>query len=113
MNNKEFEYFKSLENENITEEDLGIARKKSIFLKNMKDKFLLLIEMVEEVIKGKYQLDISNLIMIIGAIIYVVNPGDIIPDIFLGLGYVDDIMIIEFIFKRLDYEISRYRERKI
>ncbi len=34
--------------------------------------------------------------MMVGVVVYLVSPFDIIPDLFLGLGLIDDVLLIAF-----------------
>src|SRR5437868_9170601 len=43
---------------------------------------------------------LQNLVMIIGAIIYIVNPFDLIPDWIAGLGFADDAVVLAFAVQR-------------
>ncbi|WP_096154935.1 MULTISPECIES: YkvA family protein [Bacillus] len=43
---------------------------------------------------------------------YFFMPFDIIPDFLIGIGFLDDIIIISFIFYLLRNEIKRYRSWK-
>jgi len=38
----------------------------------------------------------QNLVMTVGAIIYVLNPFDLIPDWIVGLGFADDAVVLAF-----------------
>ena len=38
----------------------------------------------------------QNLVMIVGAIIYILNPFDLIPDWIAGLGFADDAVVLAF-----------------
>ena len=38
----------------------------------------------------------QNLVMIVGAIIYILNPFDLIPDWIVGLGFADDAIVLAF-----------------
>ena len=37
---------------------------------------------------------LQNLVMIVGAIIYILNPFDLIPDWIAGLGFADDAVVL-------------------
>ena len=39
---------------------------------------------------------LQNLVMIVGAIIYILNPFDLIPDWIAGLGFADDAVVLAF-----------------
>jgi len=42
----------------------------------------------------------QNLVLIIGAIIYILNPFDLIPDWIVGLGFADDAVVLAFTVRR-------------
>src|SRR5438128_9511062 len=41
-------------------------------------------------------ISMQNLVMIVGAIIYILNPFDLIPDWIAGLGFADDAVVLAF-----------------
>jgi uncharacterized membrane protein YkvA (DUF1232 family) len=42
----------------------------------------------------------QSLVMIVGAIIYILNPFDLIPDWIAGLGFADDAVVLAFAVRR-------------
>ena len=42
----------------------------------------------------------QNLVLIIGAITYILNPFDLIPDWIVGLGFADDAVVLAFAVRR-------------
>lgn len=42
----------------------------------------------------------QNLVMIVAAIIYILNPFDLIPDWIIGLGFADDAVVLAFAVRR-------------
>ncbi|MDP9185746.1 MAG: DUF1232 domain-containing protein [Verrucomicrobiota bacterium] len=42
----------------------------------------------------------QNLVLIIGVIIYILNPFDLIPDWIVGLGFADDAVVLAFAVRR-------------
>ncbi len=44
------------------------------------------------------------------ALLYVLNPLDVIPDLVPGFGYLDDATVVAFCLKLLEKEIERYKE---
>jgi len=42
-----------------------------------------------------------NIILIVLAVLYVLNPFDILPDMMLGWGWIDDIIILGFLWRYL------------
>lgn len=50
--------------------------------------------------------------MIIGTILYVVSPIDVVPDIIPIAGYVDDASVVAFVIKNLNDLLIDYRRFK-
>lgn len=44
------------------------------------------------------------------ALLYVLNPLDVIPDVVPGFGYLDDATIVAFCIKLIQRELERYQE---
>jgi uncharacterized membrane protein YkvA (DUF1232 family) len=56
-----------------------------------------MLRLIRAYYRGEYRdVRIANLILIIGAIIYVLDPWDLIPDWIPGLGYLDDATVMAF-----------------
>lgn len=68
-----------------------------------------LVRMVKSYRSGEYK-DISKKSMIVigGALVYLVNPLDVIPDITPIVGLFDDFTIIGYVLNTLREEIKRY-----
>ena len=52
------------------------------------------------------------MIVILGALIYLINPIDLIPDILPVFGHIDDVFIIGLILSQLHADIQTYKEWK-
>lgn len=65
--------------------------------------------MLKAYMSGKYK-DVSweTIISIVAAIIYFVNPFDLIPDFFPG-GFIDDAAVIGYVLHRFKSDIDRFR----
>lgn len=106
-------YFEDYQNSKIDNETLEKGKKKSKNLGDFADDFRMLIDMVYDVLAGKFSLSAVELAPIIGAIIYVVSPVDAIPDFILGAGFVDDIAVVGIVLKQVYDILERYKnERK-
>lgn len=69
----------------------------------------IMIQLIKDWIKGDYKnLSKTNIILIITALLYLVIPLDLIPD-FLPMGFIDDIIVISFIVKKISNEINEYK----
>ena len=44
------------------------------------------------------------------ALLYVLNPADVIPDVIVGVGYLDDATVVAFCLKLVQRELERYQE---
>ena len=51
-------------------------------------------------------------LLIIGSLLYLVFPVDIVPDFIIGLGILDDITVLAFIWFALKSEIDDYGNKK-
>ena len=59
--------------------------------------FQAMLRLIRAYYRGEYRaISMTNLVMIIGAIIYVLNPWDLIPDWIPTLGFLDDATILAF-----------------
>ena len=78
-------------------------------LRKVKEDLLLLKDYISDIIHGHYK-DYSKkaLGLAVAAIIYVISPLDIIPDIF-PTGFLDDATIIAWAIAQLSSELNKYK----
>ena len=70
-----------------------------------------LFRLVGAWIKGEYvKVPYKTILYAIGAIIYFVNPFDVIPDFIPLAGYVDDATVIGFVINSIKDEIERFKK---
>ncbi len=81
-------------------------------LMEIKDELKLLADLIKDWIKGDY-LDVSKdtIVSVIIALIYLASPIDLIPD-FLPGGFIDDMLVIIYIMKKISKELEAYKEWK-
>lgn len=78
-------------------------------LKEIIGELKLFVSMLKDHFEGRYKgLEKENIYLIIGAFIYILSPIDLLPD-FLFFGYLDDILIIMYLMKKMSKEIEKYR----
>jgi uncharacterized membrane protein YkvA (DUF1232 family) len=84
------------------------------FIKKFSDlEFIEDVKLLLEMIKDKeYKIDKNTYLIIAGALAYLVLPTDIIPDFIPGVGFVDDLFVIEVTIKQIKDEIENYKEFK-
>lgn len=49
------------------------------------------------------------LIYVTAALIYFVNPADLLPDVLVGLGFVDDAAVVAAVVRALERELQAFR----
>ena len=73
------------------------------------DSVIALARMVRSWAKGDYKnISTSSIIAVVAALIYFVNPLDLIPDFIPIVGQIDDIFIIGYLIKTVNKEIERF-----
>lgn len=71
----------------------------------------LFLKMIHAYRSGEYRrIPWKALVMIVGAILYFVNPLDLIPDFIIGFGFLDDATVIGLVVKSLTDEIEKFKE---
>lgn len=78
-------------------------------LRGFLDKIQALIRLVDQYRLGNYR-DISkkSIIMVTAGLLYFLSPFDAIPDFIAGLGLVDDVAVIGYIWKTVNNEIQQF-----
>jgi len=79
-------------------------------LKELIEDIKLMISIVRSYVKKEYtEIPINSIIAILAAIIYVVNPFDIIPDFIPLIGYIDDAFVVALVLKQVHSDLEKYR----
>ena len=94
------------------------SRKKMQSIKGQKNNFgnffqqlLTFQRMLKAYSKRTYpNLPWRSLLSIIGAILYFLNPFDLIPDFIPGIGLIDDITLLGWVYKSLSSDVERFEE---
>lgn len=84
---------------------------KSINIQTLHEQFLLIGRMLKAHVNGSFQIRSTKLVlMLLAAIIYFINPLDLIPDFILGIGLADDFAVLAWVYGAAEQEIARFRE---
>ena len=80
-------------------------------LSSVKENLLLMKDYLYDVTTGKYKdYDVKKLMVIVGAVIYVVTPFDFLPD-FIPPGLIDDLSIVAWALKEASAELENYKQK--
>lgn len=81
-------------------------------LSSVKETLLLMYDCLKDIVSGKYKdYDIAKITLIVAALVYVVTPIDIIPDILLG-GLIDDSNVLIWALGEANIELEKYKAYK-
>ena len=70
----------------------------------------LLVSMVKSYIDGEYkEIPYNIIVAIVAALLYVISPLDIIPDIIPAIGFTDDAVAIAFCMKLIHDDLEKYK----
>ncbi len=70
-----------------------------------------LFRMIRSRIRGDYpDMPWRALVAAIAAVVYFVNPFDVVPDVIPVIGYLDDAAVIAFVLRMLSGDLLRFRE---
>lgn len=95
----------------ILEEALTKAEKQKQRILDFWDDLQTLIRMVKAYVNGEYtEIPWKTIITAVAAIIYFLNPLDIIPDLVPALGFLDDATVIAFAVNSLKEDLEKFRK---
>jgi len=86
-----------------------ISSKSSV--KDIKSDLSLSVRLITKWSKGEYKnVSTKTIISVVAALIYFVNPIDIIPDILPIIGFTDDTAILLYVLNMMGKEIDNFKE---
>ena len=69
--------------------------------------------LVGDYLHGNYKkVSKTSLLLIIGSLLYLLNPMDIVPDFLIGIGFLDDLAVFTYMIKKIRKELDKYRKWK-
>lgn len=73
----------------------------------------MLISLVRSYVKKEYQdIPVGSMVAIVGALLYILSPVDLIPDTVPGAGYLDDAAVIAWAMKMVHGDVEEYKRWK-
>lgn len=69
----------------------------------------LMFSMLRDYWQGNYrEVPWKSVAAIAGALVYVMNPMDVIPDLIMGFGFIDDAGVVALCLKLVESDLLRY-----
>lgn len=87
---------------------------KEVNVKNIKSATLIerirvIIRMVRAYASGRYRgIKLTNVLLLVAAIVYFVTPLDLVPDFIPITGFIDDFTVVLWVYGKLQEEIDAY-----
>jgi uncharacterized membrane protein YkvA (DUF1232 family) len=76
---------------------------------NVKEKFQILGRLVKAYATGQYRaIPWKTILIIVAAIIYFLNPLDLLPDLVPVLGFTDDFGVLLWVYNTVSIEIDKF-----
>jgi len=78
-------------------------------LNRFREDIKLMFAMIRDYWNGNYR-DVpwKSIAAIAGALLYVLNPLDVIPDLLIGIGFLDDAGVVALCLKLVESDLYRY-----
>ena len=81
-------------------------------LKELWNDILMMYEILREWYNGDYKASWNVIAKIVFALAYLINPIDVIPDIILFFGFLDDATVIGWVLSIIRDEVEEYKKYK-
>ena len=83
------------------------------FLARLFQDLKLLIPLIKDYWKGTYRdVSVKSIVIFVAALAYIISPIDLIPDYIIGLGQIDDAVILGLSLYFLEKDLRKYQEWK-
>jgi uncharacterized membrane protein YkvA (DUF1232 family) len=82
---------------------------KDIKSKELKERLFLFGRLLKAFVKGQYtSIPWKPVLLITAAIIYFINPADLIPDWLFAVGFTDDAGILMMVYSAVQVELNKF-----
>jgi len=83
------------------------------FLVRLFQDLKLLIPLIKDYWQGTYRdVSVKSIVIFVAALAYIISPIDLIPDYIIGLGQIDDAVILGLSLYFLEKDLRKYKEWK-
>ena len=71
----------------------------------------VMLSMIRAYIKKQYtEVPVATILLAVAALIYVVNPFDLIPDVVIGMGQLDDAAALVLVLQLIHVDLTKYKK---
>jgi uncharacterized membrane protein YkvA (DUF1232 family) len=92
------------------EEALSKMQKRSGAIREILADLQIIVRLVKAWLAAEYKdIALKSILILIGSILYFINPFDAVPDALPFIGYVDDVSVVAWVLKTLKDEIDKFR----
>lgn len=94
-------------------DEIGSKFHKQKALKSLLAQGMIMIDLVKDYATGRYR-EVPYWAMgaTALALFYVLSPIDVIPDVIVGVGFLDDAVVVSFALRLIEKELERYKQWK-
>lgn len=79
-------------------------------LNMLRDQFNLIGRMIKAHLSGDFKIRSMRIfIIMLAAVIYFINPFDLIPDLIFGIGLADDLAVLMWVYRAASEEINAFK----
>jgi uncharacterized membrane protein YkvA (DUF1232 family) len=83
--------------------------RKIISAHELKERLSILGRLVAAYARGSYRVvPFKTMLTIIAAVLYFLNPFDLVPDAILGIGLMDDLAVLTCVYKSAQQELTKF-----
>lgn len=73
-------------------------------------KLLLLFAVSKDYVSGNYtEIPKGSIVAIVGGLIYFLSPIDVVPDFIPVLGFIDDVFVLNLVYKQVVKDLEKYK----
>ena len=88
---------------------LSHIERKEFTLLAFRERFQVLARLLSAYTRGQYRsIPMRTIVSVVAAVVYFLNPVDLIPDALLGLGLTDDIAVLTWVYQNATTEIKLF-----
>src|SRR5690349_7432224 len=82
-------------------------------LEGVWEKLVLLYTVAKDYVNGDYrEIPKRSILAIVGGLIYFLSPVDVVPDFVPVLGFIDDIFVLNLVYKQVIKDLEKYKSWK-